>query len=247
MRAPWSHEHRDWFAACCHKSAGGQTTDTTPWAPAQPYIKTGYEAAEQNILNRPTSFFPGSTVVPFSPESQAALGGTANRAYWGSPVLGAAQDYTTDLLTNPGSSPVYDAVRSDVRPGVDAAFGRAGRQGTSPLADEAYGRGISRALAPYMESAAGRAPGLAREDYYDLERLAGVGAAREAKQGQHLGEQMARWDFAQQEPAQRTQAYISALSGVPMGQTSTSSRNVNPIYNILGMGTELGGAYLGGK
>jgi len=225
-------------------------TSNEPWAGAQPYLKTGYAAAQQNILNNPTQFFPGSTVVPFSPETQAGLGATANRAYQGSPVLGAAQDYTTQLLTDPTQSPVYDAVLSSVKPNTDAAFAGAGRNATSPGYAEALGRGISRGVAPYMESAASRAPALAQADYYDINQLLGVGQARESKAGQYLSDQMARYDYAQQEPANRTQSYVAALGGLPIPMNSTTRQSggaPDPLTFGLGTAAQLGGSYLAGK
>ena len=244
-----------------------RTSKTTnePWSGAKPYLTQGYQAAEQNILNRPTEFFPGSTVVPFAPESEAALGATATRAVEGSPVLGAAQDYTSRVLggeylspeKNPFMRGLVDSVTSAVRPGIDASFAGAGRGG-SPGHREALGRGISRGLMPYlygdygrergfMEGAAGRAPGLAREDYYDIGQLGRVGAAREGKAGEELADSMARYGFAQEEPGRRAQSYISSISGIPMPMSSTTrtSGGGSGVMDALSLGL-LGAGMVGG-
>lgn len=242
-RPDFGTEHDDSeLARFCFK--GEQTSTSTqsnePWAGAQPSLRTGYRAAEQNILNRPTEFFPGSTVVPFAPETTAALGATTNRALQGSPLLGQAQGYTGDVLggqyLDPASNPFFqgtmDSIVSAIRPGVDSMFAGGGRAG-SPLHAEALGRGVSRGAMPYlsnlyqqergiMEGAAGRAPGLAREDYYDIDRLRGVGGIRQAQAGENLADSMARWGFAQEEPGRRAQAYISAISGIPTPLSSTT-------------------------
>ena len=246
---------------------GSQTSQTTnePWAAAQGPLKLGYQAAEQNILNRPTEFFPGSTVVPFAPETEAALGATSNRAFQGSPLLGGAQQYTGDVLggqfLDPASNPflanVSDSVLSAIRPGVDSMFAGGGRAG-SPSHAEALGRGVSRGMAPYLfgeygrergfqESAANRAPGLAREDYYDIDRLGGVGAAREGQVGQELADQQARWGFAQEEPGRRAQSYISSISGIPMGSISTtrSDSGGSGVMDALSLGL-MGAGLVGG-
>ncbi len=224
-------------------SGGGGTTSSTsnePWAGAQPSLRTGYQALEQNVLNRPTEFFPGSTVVPFAPETEAAMGAQANRAFQGSPLLGGAQDYTSDVMggqyLSPESNPFFagtmDSIISAIRPGVDSMFAGGGRAG-SPAHAEALGRGVSRGAMPYLsnlytqergfqEGAANRAPGLAREDYYDIDRLGGVGAAREGQAGEQLADSMARWGFAQEEPGRRAQSYVSGLSGIPMPMSSTT-------------------------
>ena len=219
---------------------GTQTTvqDTGPWSAQKPYLETGFRQAGENVLNRPLSYFPGSTVVPFAPETTLAMGAQTNRAIGGSPILGAAQDYTQQLLTDPGSSPVFDAIMSSVKPQVSSAFGQAGRTGTSPLAMEAVGRGVSRGMAPFMESAAGRAPGLAREDYYDIDRLRAVGGAREGKAEESLQDSISRFNFAQAEPTNRIAQYMGLIQG-NYGGTSTATQTARSQTNPLlsGMGT----------
>ena len=240
---------------------GEQTSRTTsePWVGAQEPLRRGYAAAEQFILDRPTEFFPDSTVIPFAPETTAALGATTNRALAGSPLLGGAQEYTgnvlagefTDPRTNPFLGDVSDAVLADVQPRVASTFSRAGRTGGSPLYLEALGRGVSRGMAPYLfgeygrergiqESAAGRAPGLAREDYGDIDRLGRVGATREAQAGEGLADQMARWAFAQEEPGRRAQAYASTISGFPIGtnETTRTSGGGSKGMDLLGLGLQ---------
>ncbi len=246
-------------------SGGGGTTTTVsnsePWPDQKPYLTTGFEQVQSGVLNRPLEYFSDSTVVPFAPESTAALGAQATRATQGSPLLGGAQQYTGDVLSgkylDPSSNPfmagVSDAVLSQVQPQVAGTFARAGRTGGSPLAAEALGRGVSRGMAPYlfqeygrergaMEAAAGRAPGLAREDYFDIGQLSKVGAARELKAGENLNDQISRWNFAQAEPTDRIGKYMGLInggygtSGTTTGQTSSQ---VNPALLGLGAATSL--------
>lgn len=236
-----------------YKGTGGGTTTTTnePWSGAKPYLTQGYQAAGRNILDRPTEFFPDSTVTPYSQETEAALGAQTNRAQAGSPLLRQSQGYTSDVLSGkafaPGS-PLMQGIASSVRPGVDSSFARAGRGG-SPLHTEALSRGMMAAMAPYMESAASRAPGLAQADYADIDRLSQVGAARESKAAQELADKRERFDFAQNEPAQRTQAYNNIIAGLPSfgSSTSTSRNNTNIPLWLLGTATQAaGGAATGG-
>ena len=252
-----------------YKSTGGGTQQTVqtnePWSAQKPYLKTGFGRAETDVLDRPLSYFPESTVVPFSPESTLALGGQTNRALEGSPLLGGAQGYTGDVLSgkfldpssNPFLSQVSDAVLSEVQPQVAGTFARAGRTGGSPLAAEALGRGVSRGMAPYlfseygrergiMEGAAARAPGLAREDYYDLSRLGEVGAARETKTEEGLAEDIARFNFGQQEPTNRVAQFMNLIQG-NYGGTSTGSSTAKQSANtgMLIAGTAL--RAVGGK
>ncbi len=226
-----------------YKGGGGGGTSTTtsePWEEQKPYLETGFQQAGENVLNRQLSYFPGSTVVPFAPETTAALGAQTNRAIQGSPVLGAAQDYTQQLLTDPGSSPIFDAIMSSVKPQVDSTFSRAGRTGGSPLAMEALSRGVSRGMAPVMESAAGRAPGLAAADYADIDRLKAVGTRREGQAGARLDESIGRFNFAQSEPTNRIAQYMGLVQGNYGGtSTQTTRQDTNPLLMGLGAATSL--------
>ena len=246
-----------------YKGTGSTTTtsatNTDPWSAQQPFLKTGFARAKTDVLDRPLSYFPESTVVPFSPESEVALAGQAGRAISGSPLLSGAQDYTGDVLsgkfTDPSSNPflsgVSDAVLSEVQPRVASTFSRAGRTGGSPLQAEALGRGVSRGMAPYLfgeygrergiqEAAAARAPALAREDYYDIGQLGQVGAAREAKAEEGLAEQIARFNFGQQEPTNRIAQFTNLIQG-NYGGTSTGSSTAKQSANtgMLIAGTAL--------
>ena len=246
-------------------SGGGGTqttqTSTAPWEAQQPSLKMGFQGA-QELLGTPREFFPGSTVVPFAPESTAAMGAQATRAMQGSPLLGQAQGYTSDVLGgqyldpagNPFLAGVSDSVLSAIRPGVDSMFAGGGRAG-SPAHAEALGRGVSRGMAPYlfgeygrergaMEGAAARAPGLAQEDYGDISKLAQVGAMREGKAGEELQDMLSRWDFAQNEPTNRLATFSNLVSGNYGGtgmSTQTAQQQSNPLGNILGAGLGLAG------
>ena len=287
------------------------TTHTEPWDAQKPYLKAGFYQAGQDILNRPLEYFPGSTVVPYSPESRAAMGAQARRAYRGSPLLRGAQDYTTGAVggeyldARPGEAGGYttdvlggeylggsgaegadpemvaESVMASVEPAVASRFARAGRTGTSPLAAEALSRGFTRAYAPFafqsaeraadrasreylterglmegaagreygrfgqergiQEAAAGRAPGLAAEDYNEIQRLGQVGAMREAKRRERLGDQMARWDFYQNEPTRRLENYMRQIQGTYGGTSTGQGTSPNPLLMGAGAAMSLAG------
>ena len=247
-------------------NTGGTTTTSTqttePWAEQKPFLQTGFQEAETNVLNRPLSYFPGPTVVPFAPETQAAMGAQTNRALEGSPLLGQAQGYTGDVLggqfLDPSSNPflanVSDSVLSAIRPGVDSMFAQGGRAG-SPSHAEALGRGVSRGIAPYLfgeygrergiqENAAARAPGLAREDYFDIGQLGDVGAAREGKAEQGLAEQISRFNFGQSEPTNRLAQFMNLIQG-SYGGTGTASQTAAQSANSALLGGGAGLSLLG--
>lgn len=232
-------------------------SDTAPWAAQQPYLEKGFKGAE-GILDNPLQYFPGSTVVPFSGQTEQALQGTEARATAGSPLNAAAQNQALQTLQGqyldgPGSSAVYDAVESQVRPGIDSQFSGAGRYG-SGLHSQAAAQGMARGLAPYeyqryqnergmQQNAMTAAPGLAQTDYADLGALAGVGASREGQSAQQLQDEMARYNFAQDEPTARLNRYMGLIGGNYGGQTTSTMTRPGQSSNPLMMG--LGAASFG--
>lgn len=240
-------------------SAPAATTTQTNDIPEflKPDYAAGLDASRANILNRTTSFFPGRTFAERTPLELRGLNAISSRASAGSPLLSDAQGYTGDVLqgdylspeSNPFLAQVSDSVLSQVQPQVDSTFARAGRTGASPLAAEALGRGVSRGMAPYLfgeygrergiqEQAASRAPGLAREDYFDPQQMLGVGAADRAEGQRYIDESMARFGFAENEPAQRALSYMGALQGVPASlnttRTQTGGRGGSSLLTGLG-------------
>lgn len=241
-----------WPVICRGSDGGGTTTvsNSDPWSGQQPYLQQGFAQAQQNVLQRPLSYYPNSTVVPFSEETTAGLDAQANRALSGSPLVNNAQNYTNDILTNPGGTAIYDTIKADVLPSIQGSFSGAGRTGGSPLQAEAVGRGLARGIAPYQEAAAARAPGLAREDYFDIGQLRDVGAAREMKAQENLQDSIARFNFKQDEPANRLGRYMQLIQGNYGGTTTQSERSqINPYTTGAGLaatGAQIYSGYNGG-
>ncbi len=107
-------------------SGGGGTTTTTvqnndPWSGQQPYLSTGFQRAETDVLNRPLEYYPGSTVVPFSAETQTALAGTTERALGGAPIVGQ------------GAQQISDTLRGDYLRGGNPAYAGMVERSVSPL------------------------------------------------------------------------------------------------------------------
>lgn len=228
---------------------GGGTTNTVsqPWAGQQPYLTKGFQQAEQNVLNRPLSYFPNSTVVSFAPETQMALGAQANRALQGSPLNFAAQQQLGDTLggqyftNSPGFQNAVQATMDAVRPSIDSTFAGAGRYG-SGLHAQQLGKGFAQGLAPLYESernrqiqAAGMAPGVANQDYFDIAQLGNVGQQRQGQAGLELQDSINRFNFAQGEPTNRLAQYMNLIQGNYGGQsTSTQRADINPFAALLG-------------
>ncbi len=116
-----------------------------PPAFQQPYIERGFEAA-QTQFDTPRTFYEGSTVVPFNPNTQAGLDAMQARATAGSPLVTAAQDLTAATMrgdylspdSNPylssamdaATRPMRESFTTDVLPGISAAFSGGGRYGS---------------------------------------------------------------------------------------------------------------------
>jgi len=131
-------------------ASGGSTVtqDNAPWGPSQPYIQSGMAAA-QGLVNDGTGqqYFPTSTVVPFSNQTELGLQAMEGRAIQGSPLVDATTSAITGIMdgtapsaqywqdnlagnyleSNPYLDATYDRMADRVQGSVDAAMGRAGR------------------------------------------------------------------------------------------------------------------------
>jgi hypothetical protein len=90
----------------------------------------------------------------------------------------------------------------------------------------------------------GFAPQLQQASYYDIGQLGAVGGAREQLAQQQLASDIARFQFEQQAPMQALGQYQAAVSGFPMGQTSSA---IQPYFDSTTGEKLLGGAFLGSK
>jgi hypothetical protein len=241
-------------------SGGGGSTQTIqkadPWIGAQPYLHDIMGQA-QNAYSRSqgNTYYPGSTVVPFSPETQAGLGAITARATQGSPLTAAAQNQNLASMRgdylDPTQNPAYGGLMQDVRNQVNSQFGAAGRTGSGAHTGALTREMMDSAGRLYQQertnqlNATQLAPTLAGQDYVDAQALLGVGAQREGLGQQYVGDQMARWDYAQQQPWQNLQNYSGLVSGMGgMGGTSSTTQpggGYNPI------GGAMGGALAGGS
>lgn len=95
---------------------GGSTkqtpaSSTEPWAAAQPALKQGINDA-QGIYNSGTAFDPymGSTVVPYSQQTQQGMQDTLNKADWSDNMFN--QNLTTTALNS------YNGGLNDIQKGV---------------------------------------------------------------------------------------------------------------------------------
>ncbi len=229
-----------------------------PWSGVQPAL-TENIARVQQLGKQPQQYFPNSTVIPFSPETQTGLAAQSNRAWQGSPVGQAGQAEALKTLQgdylnagNPAFGAMASRIRGQVQPQVGSIFNQAGR-GMSPAHEETFNRTMADALAPLafqnysqergnMQQMAARAPELAASDYADIDKLREVGATRETQAGAQLQDQINRFNFMQQEPWQRAGQTGALLQGGSFGGTQTTTQPYfsNPLASGVGSLATLG-------
>ena len=140
-----------------------------PWEQQKPFLETGFQRAETDVLERPLEFFPGSTVVPYSQETETALGAQTNRALAGSPLLGAAQGEVGSNLAGDyisGGNPYFAgmaerAIRpmrreftETVLPGIASGYAQGGRLPGAPtgIGGGAFETSQNRAADTYLRN-----------------------------------------------------------------------------------------------
>jgi hypothetical protein len=186
-------------------------------------------------------YYQGNTVVPFSDQTEQALGLTEQRALQGSAVNNAAQDYATRTLTNTPSSqfgtasnPYGDGANpygSVNNPYLDATFNKAADSVQNRLESQfaGAGRNVSASMpanADYLSDLATNIYGGAYENErnrglsYDQQQL-GIGASGYESERERMAQDIDRqrstqYAVAGMAPQLANQDYIdlNALQGV---------------------------------
>jgi hypothetical protein len=211
-------------------SSGSQTTRVEPPSYQLPYLQAGLGQASQ-LYNQ------GRSVVPFSPQTEASIAGTTQRALQGSPVTSAAQNYATTSLnggflgSNPYLDQTFNRAALQTQNQLASQFGASGRgqagaeglrsQQLNDLATGIYG-GAYENERNRQQGVLGQAGALANQDYIDLAQLGGAGAQVEG-----LAQQYA------DAPGANLDQYLGRVSG-NMGQTTIAPRNRNVGGGLLG-------------
>ena len=166
--------------------------------------------------------------------------------------------------------PLTQQFGEQVLPGVASLYSRAGRYGSGAMeralggATEAYGRalgdvsanivgqdyarerGLQQQAQMGQAALAQAAPAFYQQQFLPSQTLAQVGAAREAIAAQPLQEQMARFQFGQQQPIQSLMSYLSSVYGTPLAREGQQITQLPENRLMSGLaGTGLG--YVGGQ
>jgi hypothetical protein len=216
------------------------TSSTAAPAYAQPFLEYGLSEA-QRLYESPTpQYYPESTVVGFSPESEMALGGMRQQAVSGSPFIPATQQVVMQNLM--GTNPLQSAAFRPVVEQIESQAARAGRYGSG------YQQAaVAQALAPYayqaQQAAIQQAPAAREFGFSDLNTLAKVGAVREAQTGSELAADIERFQFEQARPSAKLADYMAMIQGGTIGGETITPQFRQPLAGALGGG--LAGAQLG--
>ena len=219
-----------------------QVTQTMTDPTTAPFKQFGLSEAKRLYEQGPMQYYPGRTVVGFSPETEMALSGLREKAIEGSPFIGAVQDVVMQNLM--GTNPLQSAAFRPAVEQVEAQAAKAGRYGSG------YQQGaVAAALAPMayqaQQDAIAQAPAARQFGFADLETLAGVGAAREAQEQAELSADIEKFQFEQQAPQIALANYLASVQGGQLGSQQITPYYSNPLAS--GLSGALGGALMGGQ
>ena len=219
-----------------------QVTQTMTDPTTAPFKQFGLSEAKRLYEQGPMQYYPGRTVVGFSPETEMALSGLREKAIEGSPFIGAVQDVVMQNLM--GTNPLQSAAFRPAVEQVEAQAAKAGRYGSG------YQQGaVAAALAPMayqaQQDAIAQAPAARQFGFADLETLAGIGAAREAQEQAELSADIEKFQFEQQAPQIALANYLASVQGGQLGSQQITPYYSNPLAS--GLSGALGGALMGGQ
>lgn len=108
-----------------------QTTTSAPPSYLEPYLRQAAGYAQQLFQSGPQQYYPGNTVVPFSPQTNQALNMQQNRAINGSPLVDTAQAATQNIAA--GNTPLAQLLAPQMGPVGSAALGNLSNPQTGPV------------------------------------------------------------------------------------------------------------------
>jgi hypothetical protein len=231
----------DFFSSGSEKTKTKQ--ESSPWSPQIPFIKYGMDEAARLYQQASPTYYPGSTVAPFSPEQNQAMDMTRARAMGGNQTMRQAEGYARDVLGgkysgDPYEGQVFQNIQQRVLPSVKSQFMGSGRYGSGMQADSAA-RGLTEAFAPYassmyqqglnrMDQAASMAPMFAQNDYADISALGAIGQQRQAMAQDEINDAKARFDFYQELPYNKLGQFMNNIGGNYGGTVIGTSKTPQP-------------------
>ena len=228
------------------KGGGSTRTITQSSGPpeyAKPFIEYGMGQAKQLYKKGVgQQYYPGQTVVGYSPESEMALSGQRQMATTGSPFIPMTQAAVMQNLM--GTNPLQSAAFRPVVEQVQAEAAKSGRYG-SGYQQAALGQALAPMAYQAQQDAIAQAPAAYEFGFADLQKLAQVGAAREAQSQAELEADMQRFQFEQEAPGQALANYMAMIQGGTVGGASSQPVFRQPVGSALS--GALGGAQMLGS
>jgi hypothetical protein len=132
--------------------------------------------------------------------------------------------------------------------GATEAYGRALGDVSANIVGQDYARerGLQQQAQMGQAALAQLAPSIYQQQFLPSQTLAQVGAAREAIAAQPLQEQMARFQFGQQQPIQSLMSYLSSVYGTPLSSYGQQTAQL-PENRLMSGVTGAGLGYVGGQ
>ncbi len=219
----------------------GQQINTSVNEPpeyAKPYLEYALSEAKDLYDSDVPQYFPGSTTVGFSPESEMSLDLQRQRALDPMSLTGQTRSVLEQNLT--GTNPLLQAAFNPVINTVQSQFAKAGRYGSG-----ANQQALTTALAPYALQAQQKAlTQIPTMGNLDLQQLAQVGGARESQAGAELQDNINRFNFEQTRDQQKLRDFLASAKGGTLGSQTSRPVYRNTASSVLG--GAMGGAQLGG-
>ena len=233
---------------------GSNTTVTKQELPAyaQPYAEQLLSRGT-NLSQQPYQPYSGQRIADMSPETQAGLQMTRDRALAGNPAANASTDMLAKTAAgeymNPNTNPYFGTYMNEVQGRVNNQFSKPSAYGGSAHQElltrnlgDAAGQFYNAERANQMRAAA-LAPQMAQLDYTDAQQLLGVGDVYGQRQQDLLNLQYENWLGATNYPYQQLDVLANTLAGSTGGRSTTISQGAPIQYNRAA--NALGGGLLG--
>jgi hypothetical protein len=222
---------------------------SAPWSGQQPYLTDVFTKAQNQFNAGPPTYYPNSTVVPFSGQTEQALGRLENAGNDPNSLVRQAQGNLGATLRgdylnagNPAFGAMMDRVANQVRPRLDAQFNNANYGGSlhqgaaaSALTDAA----ANLAFQNYGQERANQMQGTLfapQLNTADVAPLVQVGQMREDLASREMQDRINRFNFNQTAPDEALRRYASLVAGGQWGGSQTSQQPLysNPLAQGLG-------------
>lgn len=135
-------------------------THSAPWGPQGQHLQNIWSQA-QLLAGTPQPYYPGSSVVPFAPQTEMGLGMIQNQAMAGTPFAGSAAQWANQAFTRPNIDlgGTFGSI-GQAQSGLAPAMGQLGATasgaylGRNPFLDAQFNQGASQLSDAYGRATA---------------------------------------------------------------------------------------------